>query len=138
MIFDLKIDISSKTIDDTRGRPITLLISRTSTRGRPITLLTSRTSTRGRPITLLTSRTSTRGRPITLLTSRTSTRGRPITLLTSHSSTLCILFCFRQWEISLKITFIPKNPMEIRANLEGIELNTQLTSSFDFVHILFD
>ena len=28
MIFDIKIDISSKTIDDTRGRPIALLTSR--------------------------------------------------------------------------------------------------------------
>ena len=29
MIFDIRFDISSKAIDDTRGRPITLLTSRT-------------------------------------------------------------------------------------------------------------
>ena len=29
MMFDIKIDVTSKTIDDVRGRPITLLKSRT-------------------------------------------------------------------------------------------------------------
>ena len=74
MIFDIKIDISSKTIDDTRGRPITLLISRTFIS--------------------------------------------------------CILSCFRQWEIRLKITFIRKNPMEISANLYGIEIKYTIHKQF--------
>ena len=66
------------------------------------------------------------------------TRGRPITLLTSHTFILSILSCFCQWEISLKITFVLKNAMKIPANLYGIELNIQFTSSFDFGHIFFD
>ena len=50
------------------------------------------------------------------------TRGRPITLLTSRTSILCILSCFRKWEIRLKIAFNRKNLMGISANLYGIEI----------------
>ena len=74
MIFDIKIDISSKIIDDTRGRPITLLTSRTLI--------------------------------------------------------FCILSCFRQWEIRLKITLIRKNPTEISADLYEIEIKYTIRKQF--------
>ena len=54
------------------------------------------------------------------------TRGRPITLLTIRTFISCILFCFRQWEIRLKIAFIRKNPMEISAKLYGIEIKYKI------------
>ena len=34
----------------------------------------------------------------------------------------CILWCFLQWEIRLKITFIWKNQIEKSVNLYGIEI----------------
>ena len=58
------------------------------------------------------------------------TRGRPITLLTSCTFILCILSCFCQWEIGLKITFIRKNPVEISVNLYGIEIKYTIHKQF--------